>query len=210
MAHEMLKVWGRKTSSNVRKVLWCLSELSLEFDRVDLGGPFGGSEGAKYRALNPNGLVPTLEDGDTVIWESNTIIRYLAALHGKGTLWPEDPAKRAMADMWMDWQIFSLLPTVGFLFRQEVRFEEADRDQGRIVAAKVGAIKHMEILDKHLADKLFIAGDTLTMGDLPIGFFVNRWKLLDPAHPAFANLDSWHDRLKTRSGFKVHVTDGGL
>jgi glutathione S-transferase len=206
----MLKVWGRKTSSNVRKVLWCLAELDLEFDRVDIGGAFGGNDDSKYRAMNPNGLVPTLEDGDTVIWESNTIVRYLSSIYGKGSLWPEDPAKRAMADMWMDWQIFSLVPNVGFLFREETRKKEADRDQNGIAAAKVAAIVYMKTLNAHLADKPFVAGDTLTMGDIPIGFFINRWKLLDSAHPSLANLDAWHDRLKARPGFKLHITEGGL
>jgi glutathione S-transferase len=206
----MLKIWGRKTSSNVRKVLWCLAELDLEFDRVNIGGPFGGNDDAKYRAINPNGLVPTLEDDDTVVWESNTIIRYLSAIHGKGTLWPEDPAKRAVADMWMDWQIFSLIPNVGFIFRETTRKVEAEWDQDAIVAAKVEAIRYMKILDSYLAEKCFIAGDNLTMGDLPIGFFVNRWKLLDPEHPALENLDAWHHRLKARPGFNRHITNGGL
>ncbi len=206
----MLKIWGRKTSSNVRKVLWCLEELDLKFDRVDIGGSFGGNDDTKYRALNPNGLVPTLEDNDTVVWESNTIIRYLSAIHGKGNLWPEDPAKRAMADMWMDWQIFSLISNIGFIFRETTRKEEAQWDRDAIVAAKVEAIGYMKTLDVHLTGKLFVAGDKLTMGDIPIGFFVNRWKLLDPEHPTLANLDSWHDRLKVRPGFKLHITEGGI
>jgi glutathione S-transferase len=206
----MLKVWGRKTSSNVRKVLWCLAELNLEFDRVDLGGPFGGNDDPAYRAINPNGLVPTLEDGDTIIWESNSIIRYLSAIHGKGTLWPEDPAARSEADRWMDWQLFALNSTVGFLFRETTRKEEADWDQDAIAVAKEAAIVYVKMLDAHLADRPFVAGDTLTMGDIPVGFFINRWKLLDITHPALANLDAWHDRLKARPGYKTHITDNGL
>ena len=206
----MLKVWGRKTSSNVRKVLWCLAELNLEFDRVDLGGPFGGNDDPAYRAINPNGLVPTLEDGDTIIWESNSIIRYLSAIHGKGTLWPEDPAARSKADRWMDWQLFALNSTVGFLFRETTRKEEADWDQDAIAVAKEAAIVYVKMLDAHLADRPFVAGDTLTMGDIPVGFFINRWKLLDITHPALANLDAWHDRLKARPGYKTHITDNGL
>ena len=206
----MLKVWGRKTSSNVRKVLWCLAELNLEFDRVDLGGPFGGNDDPAYRAINPNGLVPTLEDGDTIIWESNSIIRYLSSIHGKGTLWPEDPAERSEADRWMDWQLFALNSTVGFLFRETTRKEEADWDQDAIAEAKQAAIVYIKMLDAHLADRPFVAGENLTMGDIPVGFFINRWKLLDLDHPALANLDAWHDRLKARPGYKTHITDNGL
>ena len=206
----MLKVWGRKTSSNVRKVLWCLAELNLEFDRVDLGGPFGGNDDPAYRAINPNGLVPTLEDGDTIIWESNSIIRYLSAIHGKGTLWPEDPAARSEADRWMDWQLFALNSTVGFIFRETTRKEEADWDQDAIAEAKQAAIVYIKMLDAHLADRPFVAGENLTMGDIPVGFFINRWKLLDLDHPALANLDAWHDRLKARPGYKTHITDNGL
>ncbi len=206
----MLKVWGRKTSSNVRKVLWCLEELDLECERVDHGGPFGGNDDPAYRVINPNGLVPTLEDGDTIIWESNSIIRYLSAIHGKGTLWPEDPAERSEADRWMDWQLFALNSTVGFLFRETTRKEEADWDQDAIAEAKAAAIVYVKMLDAHLADRPFVAGENLTMGDIPIGFFINRWKLLDTAHPALVNLDAWHDRLKARPGYKTHITDNGL
>ena len=206
----MLKVWGRKTSSNVRKVLWCLAELNLEFDRVDLGGPFGGNDDPAYRAINPNGLVPTLEDGDTIIWESNSIIRYLSSIHGKGTLWPEDPAERSEADRWMDWQLFALNSTVGFIFRETTRKEEADWDQDAIAEAKQAAIVYIKMLDAHLADRPFVAGENLTMGAIPVGFFINRWKLLDLDHPALANLDAWHDRLKARPGYKTHITDNGL
>ena len=206
----MLKVWGRKTSSNVRKVLWCLAELDLEFDRVDLGGPFGGNDDPNYRAINPNGLVPTLEDGDTIIWESNSIIRYLSSIHGKGTLWPEDPAERSEADRWMDWQLFALNSTVGFLFLETTRKEEADWDQDAIAEAKEGAIVYVKMLDAHLANRPFVAGENLTMGDIPVGFFINRWKLLDIEHPALENLDAWHDRLKARPGYKTHITENGL
>src|SRR5690348_9690795 len=104
----VLKIWGRANSFNVQKVLWCADELGVPYERVDLGGPFGGNDDPAYRRLNPNGVVPTIQDGDLVLWESNAIVRYLAAKHGSGTLYPSDLAVRADADRWMDWQLTTI------------------------------------------------------------------------------------------------------
>ena len=101
----MLKIWGRASSSNVQKVLWCCAELDIEFERVDVGGPFGGNRDPEYLAMNPNGLVPTVKDGDLVMWESNTICRYLAATRNGEHLYPRDPAARTHVERWMDWQL---------------------------------------------------------------------------------------------------------
>src|SRR6185503_3524707 len=112
----MLKVWGRKNSSNVQKVMWAVGELGLAHERIDIGGPFGGNREPAYLALNPNGLVPTVEDGDLVLWESNSIVRHLASRHGAGTLEPADPATRALASQWMDWQLSVASPAIGPAF----------------------------------------------------------------------------------------------
>jgi glutathione S-transferase len=117
----MLKIWGRATSSNVQKVLWCCAELDLEFERVDVGGPFGGNRDPEYLAMNPNGLVPTVKDGDLVMWESNTICRYLATVHNGERLYPRDPAARTHVERWMDWQLAVIAPPMGQLLFGLVR-----------------------------------------------------------------------------------------
>ena len=113
----MLKIYGRKTSSNVQKVLWCCDEIGLAFEREDIGGEFGGNKTPEYLALNPNGLVPTIDDGGFILWESNSCVRYLAAKYGKGKLWPVDLQVAASASRWMDWQLSTVNPPVGTLCR---------------------------------------------------------------------------------------------
>jgi len=206
----MLKVWGRKTSSNVRKVLWCAAELGLEYERVDIAGPFGGNDAPEYLALNPNGLVPTIEDDGNVIWESNTIIRYLSAKHDPGGLWPDDLGARAQADKWMDWQLFALLPHIGPIFRIKTREAEENWDLSTIAQCAEAILPYWQMLDANLAGKPFVAGERLTMGDIPVGFQFHRWKALVEERPTFANLDAWHGRLNERPGYREIVSEGGI
>ena len=155
----MLKILGRNNSVNVIKVLWCAAELGLNFDRTDIGGAFGGNDQPEYLAKNPMGRVPTVEDGDLVLWESQAIVRYLAATHGIGTLWPEDPGKRALSDLWMDWYSAHLHPPMTTIFWGLVRTAEAARANDAIVAAKVEAGKLWSVLDQHLEGCGFVNGD---------------------------------------------------
>ena len=139
----MLKVWGRRNSANVQKAMWAIGELRLAHERIDIAGAFGRNREAAYLALNPNGLVPTLEDGDLMLWESNTILRYLAGLHGKGTLEPADPKARARAGQWMDWQLSVLGPAIHETFWGLVRTPPEKRDHAAIEAGKVKTIAAM-------------------------------------------------------------------
>ena len=132
----MLKIWGRASSSNVQKVLWCCAELDIEFERVDVGGPFGGNRDPDYLAMNPNGLVPTVKDGDLVMWESNTICRYLAATRNGEHLYPRDPAARTHVERWMDWQLAVIGGPMGQLLFGLVRSTPEARDAGAIDAAR--------------------------------------------------------------------------
>lgn len=201
----MLKVWGRANSVNVQKVMWAVGELGLEHERIDVGGRFGGLDTPEYAAMNPNRRVPTLDDGGTIVWESNACVRYLAARYGAGTLWPEDPAARAAADMWMDWQITALHPDMTVVFWGLVRTPEDQRDVGAInaAAARVGEV--WKILDHHLASRPFVAGDALTIGDVPVGAMCYRYHELDIERPKLPNVDAWYARLRERAPYRTHV-----
>ena len=160
----MLVVWGRKNSINVQKAMWTVGELGLAHERKDVGGPFGGLDTADYGALNPNRLVPTIVDGDgTTIWESHSIVRYLAARYGSGHLWPEDPAARAAADRWLDWMQTTLLPNLAPVFIGLIRTPAEKRDMARIERCTRAMGETWRILDAHLDGRRFVAADDLTI-----------------------------------------------
>jgi glutathione S-transferase len=201
----MLKILGRKTSSNVQKVLWCCSELDIPFEREDVGGPFGKNNTPEYLARNPNGLVPTVDDDGLILWESNAIVRYLCAKHGVGKLWPSDVARRADADRWMDWQQTTLAPPMGILFRALLRQPPEVIDAEQINGAMQKATAAMRILDAQLALHSFIAGDTLTMGDIALGNAAHRWFTLPRERPDLPYVAQWYARLNDRPGYRQHV-----
>ncbi|WP_159715698.1 glutathione S-transferase family protein [Geminicoccus flavidas] len=200
----MIRIWGRKNSLNVQKVMWTVAELGLAHERLDVGGPFGGLDAA-YREKNPNGLIPVIEDRGTVIWESNAIVRYLAARWGQGLLWDSDPARRALADQWMDWQQTIVQPSLSPLFLGLIRTPEAQRDQVALQAAAARLHEVLALLDAHLRERTFIAGDELTMADIPLGAAVNRYLHLPIERPALPSLQAWHERLVARACFRSHV-----
>ena len=201
----MLKIWGRTTSSNVQKVMWAIGELRLEHERVDAGREYGGLGTAEYFALNPNRRIPTLEDGDVVLWESNVIVRYLAAKFGAGRLWPVDHAVRGVADQWMDWQQTTLLPDMSTIFWGLVRTPPEERDDRKIDAAVENLKEIWSRLDRHLGGRAFVAGDSLTMGDIPVGTLCYRYHALGVERAALGNLDAWYERLTSRDAFPRHV-----
>jgi len=201
----MLKVWGRKTSSNVQKVMWAIGELGLEHERVDIGGPFGRNKEPAYLAINPNGLVPTLEDGDLIIWESNTIVRYLAGRHGAGSLEPADPGTRARASQWMDWQLTVVAPAIFGAFWGLIRTPPEKRDAAAIAASQAKTTDTMKIFDAALAKSAFAAGDAFSIGDIPLGIMVYRYWQLVPDRPKLPNLERWYRAIESRKAFKDHV-----
>ena len=201
----MLKIIGRKTSSNVMKVLWACTEMGLDYEREDLGGPFGGNDSPEYQALNPNGLVPTIVEDDFVLWESNSIVRYLAHEHGQGTLWPTDARTRARADRWMDWQLSVMSPAIGPVFRGLVRTPEAERDMAAIAKARDNTAAAMAILDRYLGETEFLGGSEFSMGDIPVGIGTYRWFALDIEREDFRNVKRWYDALTERPGYREHV-----
>jgi glutathione S-transferase len=194
----MLKLWGRLNSINVQKVLWCLEELGLAYERVDAGGPFGIVSTPEYRRLNPNGLVPVIEEDGFVLWESNAIVRYLAAKHGAGGLWPAELRTRADADRWMDWQTTTFGPAMGPAFHGLIRTAAEKRDQAAIEAAVAKTEPMAALLDAHLADRAFVAGAAFTMGDIAAGAAAHRWLNLPIAREPRPNLERWALRLRER------------
>jgi glutathione S-transferase len=201
----MLRIWGRNNSINVQKVMWAVGELGRPHERIDVGGAFGGLDGAEYRALNANGRIPTIEDDGVVVWESNACVRYLAARYSAGSLWPEDPVARAAADMWMDWQQTTLLTDMTTVFWGLVRTPEAERDHAAIEAAagRLGGLWRR--LDNHLAGRRYVAGDHFTMGDIPVGATCYRYHQLAIERPKLAAIEAWYGRLQERAPYRTHV-----
>lgn len=201
----MLKIWGRKNSSNVQKVMWTVGELGLTHQRIDIGGEFGGNDDPAYRAMNPNGLVPTMQEDDFILWESNSIIRYLAGRYGAGTLEPADPKMRALANQWMDWQISVVLPAFAATFWGLVRTPPEKRDYAAITASKKHTVDVMKFLDAALSRHAHVAGDAFSMGDIPVGVFVCRMRQLIPERPTLSNLERWYSSIEKRVAFREHV-----
>ena len=201
----MLKVWGRNSSSNVQKVMWAVTEIGLPVERIDIGGPFGKNREAAYLAKNPNGLVPTIEEEDGfTLWESNSIVRYLAAKH-KNSLEPADLRVRAQAQKWMDWQLTVMAPAIGPLFMGMVRTPPAERNAKAIDESKAKTGEATRMLDDQLGKTQFLAGDAFSYGDIPVGIMVWRYRELAPERPAFKNVDRWYAAIAARPGFKQHV-----
>jgi len=201
----VLRIWGRSNSINVQKVLWCCEELDVSYHRVDVGGPFGGNREPGYLRLNPNGLVPTISDGGFVLWESNAIVRYLAARHGMGTLCPEDLAERADADRWMDWQLGTLWASFRAAFVGLIRTPPDKRDRANIARAIRKTAGNLDLLDAHLAGRDYVTGPSLTMADIPLGVTAYRWFTLDIERPAIPNLEAWYERLRARGPYRAIV-----
>ncbi|MGI9351199.1 MAG: glutathione S-transferase family protein [Rhizobiaceae bacterium] len=201
----MLKILGRKNSSNVQKVLWCCDELGIPFKREDYGGEFGKNNDAEYLALNPNGRIPTIVDEDFVLWESNSIIRYLANKHDSGTRYPRDPEERARGERWMDWQLSVLRETTHEMFWGLVRTKPEDRDYEAIAASRQQSADAFAILDRYLGETDYAAGSRFTICDIPIGIFAHRWFGLDIEREEFPNLLRWYNELGERSAYKKHV-----
>lgn len=201
----MIRIWGRTSSINVQKVMWAVAELGLEHERVDVGGAFGGLDTPHYGAMNPNRLIPVIRDGETVVWESNAIVRYLAARYGSGGLWPEDPVQRATSDRWMDWQLTVVQPAIFPVFHGLIRTAPDKRDMVAIQAGAERLGEAMRILDAQLAGRPFLAGDTPTIGDIPIGCVCWRYYNLDVARPELPNVLAYRARLEERAGYRAHV-----
>ena len=203
-------VWGRATSSNVMKALWGLGEFGLPFERIDVGGAFGKTDTADYRAMNPTGLVPTLQEGDFTLWESNAILRYLAQTHAAGTtLWPTDPRERADIDRWMDAQQTILNRPMSAVFWGLVRTPPDKRDLKAVETAVAETARAWSMIETRLDRFGYVAGADFTLCDIPWGVHAHRWFGMDYqglTRPEMPALRAWYDRLCQRPAYRQHVT----
>ena len=200
----MLKIWGRKNSSNVRKVLWCAEELGLDYEAIDAGGAFGVVDTPQYRALNPNGRVPMIEDGDFVLWESNTIVRYLCAKQASNW-YPSDVKARASAEKWMDWTTSTLAEPFKAVFWGVVRTPAEKQNWDSINAGRQACIDALGTVEKALAEQPYLSGDDIGMGDIPLGSFIYAWFEMPIERPAMPHLEAWYQRLQQRPAYRKAV-----
>jgi len=199
-------VWGRATSSNVMKVLWGLGELALPFERIDVGGSFGKTDTPDYRAMNPTGLVPTLQEDGFTLWESNAILRYLCHAHApQSPLWPQNPQARANVDRWMDAQQTNLNRPMGVVFWGLVRTPPDKRDPAAIAQGVADAAKAYGLIEAGLARHAYVAGPDFTLADIPWGVHAHRWFNMDFDRPPLPHLRAWYDRLCERPAYRQHI-----
>ena len=196
----MLKIWGRISSVNVQKVVWAADEMGLKYERIDAGGSFGKTKSPEYLAMNPNALVPVIEEDGFVLYESNAIVRYLAARDPGGKLWPGDLRKRADVDRWMEWQSTSFTPAMRDAFWQLVRTPEGKRDLGAVEKSRAESERLAGILDAHLANRRYLTESGFTAADIVVGCAAHRWLLLPVPRESRPNLQRWYDEIKSRPG----------
>ncbi|HWK88065.1 MAG TPA: glutathione S-transferase family protein [Xanthobacteraceae bacterium] len=202
-----IKVWGRVTSSNVKKVLWLADELKLAVEQTDIGGKHGGVDTPEYRALNPNGRIPTIEDDDFVLWESNAIIRYLCEKYGGEAFYPGDARQRADINRWLDWSLSILSPIDSKIFIATIRTPEAKQNKVELAKMVEQAGQAYAIMDRHLKDRLFFANERFSLADLVLSIFYDRWSR-NPfltTRPETPYADAWLARVREREGFRKFV-----
>jgi len=195
-------LWGRLNSINVQKVLWLCEDLALNFDRVDAGLQFGVNQTSDYLAMNPNGLVPTLKENDFVLWESHSILRYLAKTHDpSGTLYPQALKDCALVDQWLDWSTTTAWPPMRILFWGWIRTAENERNQSDLAKNRLIMPKMLTILDDQLRQHAWVAGEHFTVADIPLALIVHRWLLLPIEREDLAHVERWFSQMSTRPGF---------
>lgn len=200
----MLTIWGRANSINVQKVLWCCTELNLAYQRHDLGGPYGGLDTSAFLAMNPNGKIPAVQDGDLVVWESHAILRYLGAAYGAGSLWPEDPKARAPMESWLDWAHTEAYFHLRDIFFHKVRLPEAERDPALAAMRLKDLTPRMAMLATAVGDGPYLLGERFSLADIPAALILDRWYKMDIERVELPALDDYYDRLCARPAYALH------
>ena len=201
-----LKIWGRANSANVQKVMWAVAELGLPHERIDAGLHHGHVNTPEYAAMNPMRLVPVMDDGGFILWESHAIVRYLAETYGRGTLAPQDRRAFAVADQWMDWSHTTIQPDIiATCFIGLIRTTAAERNTAAIAAAAKRAGERLAILDAQLKGRDYIGGMTLTMADIALGTLMYRYYTMLIARPSLTNVEAWYARLCARPPYQANV-----
>ena len=193
-----LRIWGRLSSINVRKVVWAAREAGCAFERIEAGAAFGVVDTPEFQRMNPNAMVPVLQHGDLTLWESNVIVRYLAQTFPAAGLLPATPGRRFLAEQWMDWQQTTFNPAGRDAFVQWIRTPEAQRDAVRIQRSEAATGPLLELLEAHLAGHEWIAGERFSVADIPLGCELHRWKQLPVTSPATPRVDRWYAALLAR------------
>lgn len=202
----MLKIWGRRNSFNVQKILWLADELGLAYTHIDAGGSFGGLDTPEFLAMNPHGRVPVIDDGGTVVWESHAILRYLAARYGRDPFWNDDPVARAQVDQWIDWSQATLQPDfLSGVFWAFYRTPDHLRIWDVIEKNVARCAEHFRLLDRHLASRAFLCGDEITLADVPAGTALYRYFELEIERPDVPHVEAWYRRLSERPAYRQHV-----
>ena len=203
-----LTIWGRPNSVNVQKALWCLGELDLAFERIDAGMQFGRNNEPDYLAMNPNGRVPTLVDGDFVLWESNSIMRYLCLAYGKGTpIYPDAPKRRAAVDRWLDWTLSTVQPVDRPVFWALIRTPPEKQDIAQIQKDADAEAPVWAIADRQLSTRRFMEGEQFTIADIAVGAYARRWLGFKGMirQPKFAHVERWFTELAGRPAFDRYL-----
>lgn len=202
----MLKVWGRRNSFNVQKVMWLVGELNIPHEHIPAGGDFGGLSTPEFLAMNPHGRVPVIKDDGAVVWESHAILRYLAARFGNGTFWSGDAARRAQYEEWMDWMQTSLQPTfLNDVFWAFYRTPENERNWSVINRGVEQCATHFRFIDRWLDGRSFMLGESISLADITVGTALFRYFTLEIERPSLPNVEGWYERLKTRAPYREHV-----
>ena len=201
----MLQIYGRKNSNQVIQTMWTVGELGLAHVRHNVGGSFGGTDTESYGALNPNRLVPTIDDNGFILWESYAIIRYLCRQYSMGSLCPLDSQQAATADKWMEWTNSRFMRTFFPIFWGLIRTPKEDQDIAQVRAAAQATGELLKIVEQQLEGKKFIIGDNLTMGDIPLGSMLFKYFTLDIDRPSFPNIEAWYARLCERDAYRAHA-----
>jgi glutathione S-transferase len=205
----MLRILGKASSINVRKVLWTCAELQIPFTREDWGSGFKPTDTPEFLALNPCAMVPVIQDGDFTLWESNTIIRYLAGTYGSSDLYPAEPRARARVDQWIDWQASELNRSWSYAFMSLVRQSANYQDSAALAKGIEQWSQTMGILDQQLQKTgAYVSGEQFSLADIPIGLSVNRWFETPLAHPNYAAVRAYYERLSQREGFRLYGRNG--
>ena len=202
----MLKIWGRRSSFNVQKVMWLVGELAIPHEHISVGGNFGGLDTPEFLAMNPHGHIPVIMDGTTIVWESHAILRYLAACCGSLQFWPSDAKVRSLSDRWMDWAQTSLQPDfLNGVFWSFYRTPESQRNWKTIRESIERCSRHFRLLNSILGDQSFMGGQTMTLADIPIGTCLYRYFELEIDRPVIPNVEAWYKRLQERAAYCEHV-----
>lgn len=201
----MLEIYGRKNSNQVIQLMWTIGELGLDHVRHNVGGSFGGLDTDEYGEMNPNRLVPTLNDNGFIVWESYAIIRYLCREYGMGTLWPQDSQQAAIADQWMEWTNSRFMGTFFPIFWALIRTPREQQDPQKIDKDAIATGKLLGIFESHMNDRNFVCGNQLTMGDIPLGSMMFKYYNLEIERPSLPNIEAWYSRLSERAAYREHA-----